>query len=919
MVRDLRKYLVIIAIGVLMFIPTSVFADGENTNPMVLTNGLEYYIGSNTGISYVINAENNIEKVSVDSSDLDTSKYVLTESSLSFSSEYLDTLSVGTHSVVVTYNDGVEVTTSNTSFEVLETKVNDELVDDSNVVENQEEITTIEEVIEVLPDYYFVSVKEDNSSSDVVVNEIYDNVIETLTDNNIDIETFDYDVEVNVDSSEDIFNVDVTFDNKTEENDSYVKSGNIVYSNADDYVEADHDLVNEFVNSHSFVYKDSYELTDDFSDESYNSEDVNNYLDNMFNDTSIDYNFYEIDSNDNLIGKVLMFVNSKYYASSNVYYKNVPYVYVPWFIEDVNSYVANAAYNILSNKYNLEGHSLTYHDGHLYDETSNTDFGELDYIITDSYEFNYVSGDLIYEKSSNNDLVIVFNEELGDATSLVIGDSNVDESNYSIDGKSLIVNYLYLNTLKNNNYKLHLETNRGYGDVDITIIPKQYTYIDGANSVFDKADNKTLTVRINADINKFVNIYLNNNVLSSNVYTLREGSTIIDISFDYLECLANGVYKLKTIFTDGEAVTNLSISGKKVDYKVTSVSNQTYEKKSNNNVSFNLNNVSNITNLDINGVSISNSYYYVSNNSVIVKGSYLDNLNNGKYNVSIKFNDGSVSSYLNVKEKQKQSSSSTTTSSGSSYVPVRRYYTPTYYNYTYSDEEDVVVTETVVEEKKDDNTILEVVDDVKDKKTDTTEKKTTKKDTNKEKTTETKKKTTKKSTTKKSTTKNTENKTEKKSIFSIFKKKDNNKKTDSDKKLSEKKTTEKSDNTKEKKSIFSIFKKSDSKKTDTDKKVTEEKKDSSKKSIFSIFKKKDEKKETNTTTTSEKKNTKSDSSKKKLDSKKTDNSKSNENKALLINVDKIVNSRIFIASLIILICSLTCYILYMVTKKDEED
>ena len=36
-------------------------------------------------------------------------------------------------------------------------------------------------------------------------------------------------------------------------------------------------------------------------------------------------------------------------------------------------------------------------------------------------------------------------------------------------------------------------------------------------------------------------------------------------------------------------------------------------------------------------------------------------------------------------------------------------------------------------------------------------------------------------------------------------------------------------------------------------------------------------------------------------------------------VDKIVNSRIFIASLIVLICGLSCYILYMVTKKDEEE
>ena len=74
-----------------------------------------------------------------------------------------------------------------------------------------------------------------------------------------------------------------------------------------------------------------------------------------------------------------------------------------------------------------------------------------------------------------------------------------------------------------------------------------------------------------------------------------------------------------------------------------------------------------------------------------------------------------------------------------------------------------------------------------------------------------------------------------------------------------------------------------------------------KKSILSVFKK-DKKTET-----------------KKMSSTKNTSDNDSDSKPMISSVDKIVNSRIFIASLIILICSLVCYILYMLTKKDEDD
>lgn len=843
MIKKLSKYFVLVVISLMIFIPTNVFADEPESV------SLEYFNGSNITLAYTLDADKSVKRVCVDSVEIDNLNYTITENSLNFSSEYLNSLTTGNHNVIITYNDE-----SNVSISIaVKEKVDDveesgDLTDDVSV--NSSEVVGVdvlssEDVAKELPDYYFVSVNESDASSDVVKTDIYNSVIDSIS--NSESNTTSFDVSVDVGYPEDIFAVEVNITNSNDVNDTSTKNGTIIYANADNYDESDHNLVNDFVNEHDFVYKETYELVDDFSDESYSINDVNDFIADMFSDSSIDYEFNEItDSEDkNLVGNILMFVKFKYYASTKLYYKNVPFIYVPFFIEDIDTYVSAKAYEILANKYDLDGHSLSYKDGHLIDDTTGYDFGELDYIIDDSYEFSYVSGDTVYEKFSNKNLEITFDKELGYSKSLIIDEQTLENDSYNIEGNKLVIDYNFLNSLKNNNYDLVLNTSYGVASVQITIIPKQYKYIDGADSTIDKGIKKSLTVRINADVNKFVNVYLNNNVLTSNDYSIREGSTIIDISYNYLKELSNGVYKLKTIFTDGEAVTNLSISGEKFDYKITGVNNQSYEKQTNNNVSFALNDVSEIINLDINGVSISNSYYYVSGKNVIIKGSYLNNLNSGKYNVSIKFNDGSVNSYLNVKEKSSQSSST----GGSYYVPVKPYYRPTYV-YTYNEFDEDNSDDVVVEEvKTEESNILEVVPD--DEKTIETNNDVTKE-------------------------KN---------------KKVSNKKKTTKKKLSEKKTDS------SKKGLFSIFKKKDSSTKTSEKKVNEKENNSSKNN------------------TSKKNNNKTQ---KKLESSNKNNS-SDDSKPILLTIDKVVNSRIFVATLIVLICGLSCYILYMVTKKDEEE
>ena len=936
MFEKMRKYILIIVAAVIVFIPGVVYAETES-NELVTSNTLEYVIGSNNGLSIVIDEEKTIESVSVDGSVLENTKYLVSNNSLSFASDYLDNLVIGNHSVTVKYSD----VTNNlvVSFEVKEEVVTDSELNESDEVVSKDEVNDQEKIINTLPDYYFVSTDESLATSDTVKEEIHSTVIDTLNNNNINVEDT-YNVDVNVDAS-DIYSTEITFTDHQDDTNTFVKEGTVVYSNSEDYSEEDYNLVKEFTENNDFTYTNSYELVDDFSDESYKLNDVITSLDEMFSDSGIEYTFTEIEDEEDttVIGKVNMYVNSKYYASSDYSYKNVAFVYVPWNVKDINSYVVNKAYEILVNSYEISGHTLTYKNNHLYDEDTGYDFGELDYIIDDCYEYSYVSGNKVYEKLSNNDLVIKFDSNLGTSEELTIDDVLVSDTYYSVLDDTITLSYDYLNSLACNNYDLELVTNLGSAKTVITVIPKQYKYIDGADSVVNKNEKKNLVVRINADLNKFINVSLNNNVLSSSDYKLREGSTIIDISSNYLETLSNGVYKLKALFSDGEATTNVSISSSKINYNVNSVSNQTYEKNSNNNVSFNLNRVGRLVNVDLNGVSIGSSNYYVSNNSVVLKSSYLNNISNGNYKISIIFDNGSVNSNFVVKEKAKTNNTNSNhnnkTSGGSSYVPVRRYYTPRYYtNYYYDDNEDVVsdnvVSEennaSVVEEVKEESNILEVVDDVTKGSDITKSSDKTKSSTKKNTSTKKKSSTTKKST---STKKNvsSDNK-KKKSIFSIFKKE---KSTKTKEKTETKKST---DNNKEKKSIFSIFKKDKSTKTEekTETKKTETKKstdssDKEKKSLLSIFKKDKSTKNDDVTETSKKekksilsvfkKDKKTET--KKMSSTKNTSDNDSDSKPMISSVDKIVNSRIFIASLIILICSLVCYILYMLTKKDEDD
>ena len=93
---------------------------------------------------------------------------------------------------------------------------------------------------------------------------------------------------------------------------------------------------------------------------------------------------------------------------------------------------------------------------------------------------------------------------------------------------------------------------------DITI---HYDFLDNtANPVYNLKKGNDLTLRIDADFDKFLDVYVDDKKVDKKNYTAKSGSTIITLKKSYVETLSTGSHEIKVDFTDGEAITTLKIS-----------------------------------------------------------------------------------------------------------------------------------------------------------------------------------------------------------------------------------------------------------------------------------------------------------------------------------------------------------------------
>lgn len=88
-----------------------------------------------------------------------------------------------------------------------------------------------------------------------------------------------------------------------------------------------------------------------------------------------------------------------------------------------------------------------------------------------------------------------------------------------------------------------------------------YDFLDNTdNQTYYVKDNEDLVLKINADLDKFIDMYIDGKLVDSKNYTTKSGSTIITLKKDYVKSLSKGKHTIVVNFTDGVATTNLNIA-----------------------------------------------------------------------------------------------------------------------------------------------------------------------------------------------------------------------------------------------------------------------------------------------------------------------------------------------------------------------
>ena len=91
-----------------------------------------------------------------------------------------------------------------------------------------------------------------------------------------------------------------------------------------------------------------------------------------------------------------------------------------------------------------------------------------------------------------------------------------------------------------------------------SILPKKsYKVTEGDKQ---KIESKAGIIKIDADLDKFVALYINDELVDGANYELESGSTIIKLKEDYTKKLSAGNYKFKVVFTDGVAEGEFTVT-----------------------------------------------------------------------------------------------------------------------------------------------------------------------------------------------------------------------------------------------------------------------------------------------------------------------------------------------------------------------
>lgn len=99
-------------------------------------------------------------------------------------------------------------------------------------------------------------------------------------------------------------------------------------------------------------------------------------------------------------------------------------------------------------------------------------------------------------------------------------------------------------------------------EVKLTVVPAnvEYKVIEGADSTFTLGEGEDLTIRVDAELGKFLGVEMDGWAVDPANYTSWSGSTYVKFTKEFLNTQAVGVHTVKVLFSDGYATTTVTIA-----------------------------------------------------------------------------------------------------------------------------------------------------------------------------------------------------------------------------------------------------------------------------------------------------------------------------------------------------------------------
>lgn len=181
---------------------------------------------------------------------------------------------------------------------------------------------------------------------------------------------------------------------------------------------------------------------------------------------------------------------------------------------------------------------------------------------------------LVTENETEAVIKIVGNKEENKAilTAVNVGDKKKEQfkgfhtkytgSKLQYDGTSGTSNDVIINETRTD-YYTNCTYDFTFQYVKEEVKPKEYKFIEGANQIYTIGESKNATFKVNADLDIFKNVLVDNKFIDTPNYYLKSGSTVITLVDEYLKTLSVGEHTLKATFTDGgEATTKFIVKAK---------------------------------------------------------------------------------------------------------------------------------------------------------------------------------------------------------------------------------------------------------------------------------------------------------------------------------------------------------------------